>query len=63
MSTILKVDDLVKNFGGLAAVSNVSMVLNDDELVALIGPQWCGENHCVQPADRRDRAKFRRHHV
>ncbi len=43
MSTILKVDDLVKNFGGLAAVSNVSMQLNDDELVALIGPNGAGK--------------------
>lgn len=43
MSTILKDDDLVKNFGGLAAVSNVSMALNDDELVALIGPNGAGK--------------------
>ncbi|WP_288700565.1 ABC transporter ATP-binding protein, partial [uncultured Secundilactobacillus sp.] len=43
MSTILKVDDLVKNFGGLTAVSDVSMTLNDDELVALIGPNGAGK--------------------
>ena len=43
MSTLLKVDDLVKNFGGLTAVSNVNMQLNDNELVALIGPNGAGK--------------------
>lgn len=46
MSTILKVDDLVKNFGGLAAVSNVSMALNDDELVASSAPMVRGKPLC-----------------
>ncbi|WP_311407709.1 ABC transporter ATP-binding protein [Liquorilactobacillus uvarum] len=43
MATILKVDKLVKKFGGLTAVSNVSMQLNEDELVALIGPNGAGK--------------------
>lgn len=43
MSTLLKVEDLVKNFGGLTAVSDVTMQLNDDELVALIGPNGAGK--------------------
>ncbi|KRL37508.1 ABC transporter ATP-binding protein [Liquorilactobacillus uvarum] len=43
MTTILKVDKLVKKFGGLTAVSNVSMQLNEDELVALIGPNGAGK--------------------
>nr|WP_252192339.1 ABC transporter ATP-binding protein [Secundilactobacillus kimchicus] len=34
---------MVKNFGGLTAVSDVSMTLNDDELVALIGPNGAGK--------------------
>lgn len=43
MSTLLKVEDLVKNFGGLTAVSNVNMTLGNDELVALIGPNGAGK--------------------
>ncbi|MBA1433826.1 ABC transporter ATP-binding protein [Bombilactobacillus bombi] len=43
MTTILKVDNLVKNFGGLTAVSNVSLTLDNNELVALIGPNGAGK--------------------
>lgn len=41
--TLLDVKELTKNFGGLTAVSNVTMHLNDDELVALIGPNGAGK--------------------
>lgn len=43
MTTLLNVEDLIKNFGGLTAVSGVNMHLNDDELVALIGPNGAGK--------------------
>lgn len=43
MSNLLRVDNIIKNFGGLTAVSNVSMYLNNDELVALIGPNGAGK--------------------
>ncbi|GAX00130.1 ABC transporter ATP-binding protein [Secundilactobacillus mixtipabuli] len=43
MTTLLNVENLVKNFGGLTAVSDVDMHLNDDELVALIGPNGAGK--------------------
>lgn len=43
METILKVTDLTKHFGGLTAVSNVSMHLNQGELVGLIGPNGAGK--------------------
>ncbi|GAX01956.1 ABC transporter ATP-binding protein [Secundilactobacillus silagei] len=43
MTTLLNVEELVKNFGGLTAVSDVNMHLNDDELVALIGPNGAGK--------------------
>lgn len=43
MTTLLNVENLVKNFGGLTAVSDVNMHLNDDELVALIGPNGAGK--------------------
>ncbi|MFC6253399.1 ABC transporter ATP-binding protein [Secundilactobacillus hailunensis] len=43
MTSLLNVEDLVKNFGGLTAVSDVNMHLDDDELVALIGPNGAGK--------------------
>lgn len=40
---LLTVDHLTKNFGGLAAVSNVSITLEKNELVGLIGPNGAGK--------------------
>lgn len=40
---LLTVDDLTKNFGGLAAVSNVNIELEENELVGLIGPNGAGK--------------------
>ena len=36
--TVLKVSGLTKNFGGLAAVSNVNLEIEERELIGLIGP-------------------------
>ena len=43
MKTILDVKNLTKNFGGLCAVSNVSMTINEGELIGLIGPNGAGK--------------------
>lgn len=43
MSPILEVKALTRNFGGLAAVSNVDLVLQPGELVGLIGPNGAGK--------------------
>jgi len=40
---ILSVNKLSKSFGGLMAVSNVSMELEQGELVGLIGPNGAGK--------------------
>lgn len=40
---LLDVKNLTKNFGGLAAVSDVTMHLDNNELVALIGPNGAGK--------------------
>ena len=41
---LLEVKNLTKNFGGLTAVGDVSMELNEGELVALIGPNGAGKS-------------------
>lgn len=41
--SLLTVDKLTKSFGGLTAVSNVSLHLNKGELVGLIGPNGAGK--------------------
>ncbi len=43
MSPILEVKELTRNFGGLAAVSNVDMALEEGELIGLIGPNGAGK--------------------
>ena len=40
---LLTVNQLTKNFGGLAAVSHVNITLEDNELVGLIGPNGAGK--------------------
>jgi len=41
--SLLTVDKLTKSFGGLTAVSNVSMHIDKGELVGLIGPNGAGK--------------------
>lgn len=36
--SLLSIEHLTKNFGGLSAVSNVSISVEEGELVGLIGP-------------------------
>ncbi|KAF1295761.1 ABC transporter ATP-binding protein [Enterococcus sp. JM4C] len=40
---LLDVKNLTKNFGGLAAVSNVNLHLESNELIGLIGPNGAGK--------------------
>ncbi|SJZ81328.1 branched-chain amino acid transport system ATP-binding protein [Pilibacter termitis] len=41
--SLLEVTNLTKNFGGLAAVSDVNLSLSQNELVGLIGPNGAGK--------------------
>jgi branched-chain amino acid transport system ATP-binding protein len=46
-ASILELDNVSKNFGGIRAVSNVSFNLRDGEIVALIGPNGAGKTTLV----------------
>ena len=46
MSAVLEVSNLRKNFGGVAAVSDVSFSVGKAELLALIGPNGAGKTTC-----------------
>lgn len=41
--SVLQVDKVTKNFGGLVAVNELSFVLNHGEILALIGPNGAGK--------------------
>ena len=42
MTSVLKVERLRKEFGGLVAVKDVSFDIGGGEFVGLIGPNGCG---------------------
>ncbi len=41
---LLELDQVVKHFGGLAAVNNVTMKANDGEILAIVGPNGAGKS-------------------
>jgi len=43
VSSILKVRDMTKDFGGLRAIDSVTFEVNKGEFVGLIGPNGCGK--------------------
>ena len=45
--TILGVESLCKNFGGVAAIVRVSFTLNEEELLGIIGPNGSGKTTLV----------------
>ena len=43
MARVLEVENVTMQFGGVVAVNNLSMVVNEGEIVALIGPNGAGK--------------------
>jgi branched-chain amino acid transport system ATP-binding protein len=50
--TILKVEEVSKNFGGVAAIVRVNFSLQEGELLGIIGPNGSGKTTLVNFADR-----------
>ena len=44
MSALLEVNEISKRFGGLQAVSRLSLTVNDGEILGLIGPNGAGKS-------------------
>lgn len=49
---ILEVSGLSMRFGGLLAVNGVSLSVNEKQVVSMIGPKRCRQDHRVQLPDR-----------
>ena len=47
-STVLQVDQLRLEFGGLRALDNLSFQIQSQEILALIGPNGAGQTTCFQ---------------
>ena len=43
MSSILKTNAVTMQFGGVTAVNNLELEINEHEIVALIGPNGAGK--------------------
>jgi iron(III) transport system ATP-binding protein len=53
----IKIDNLTKSFGGIVAVSNLSLTVPDGEMLVLLGPSGCGKTttmRCIAGLERPD---------
>ena len=53
---LLEITNVTKDFGGLEALSNVSMQLNDGDIISLIGPNGAGKSSLLNKLTGQDRA-------
>src|SRR4029450_5067466 len=62
MPPVLEVRDVVKRFGGVAAVNRVSLSLEPGRVYGLIGPNGSGKTtpfNCITGVDRADEGEIR----
>jgi branched-chain amino acid transport system ATP-binding protein len=56
--TILEISQFTKNFGGVAAVSNIDFEIYQNEIISLIGPNGAGKTtlfNCITGVLRPER--------
>jgi branched-chain amino acid transport system ATP-binding protein len=53
MTALMSLNNVSKNFGGLAVITDVSFDVPAGSRMALIGPNGAGENDDLQPDIRR----------
>src|SRR5262249_9366750 len=62
MAPIVEIDRVVKRFGGVTAVNNVSLSLDAGRIYGLIGPNGSGKTtlfNCITGVDRADEGQVR----
>ena len=62
MPPILEIENVVKRFGGVAAVNHVSLALEPGRIYGLIGPNGSGKTtlfNCVTGVEKRDNGAIR----
>ncbi len=50
--SMLRSEGVSMHFGGLKAVENVDLSVNEGEILSLIGPNGAGKTHVLQPCER-----------
>jgi branched-chain amino acid transport system ATP-binding protein len=60
---VLRVDNVTKRFGGLVALRNVTMEVNEGEILGLIGPNGAGKTTSAQRDHRIPEARGGKGHL
>ena len=53
-ATLLDIEELNKNFGGVQAIRDLNLSVKEGEIFGVIGPQWFRKNHIIQRDQRCD---------
>lgn len=61
MPVTIEVSNLTKDFGEIAAVSDLSFKARSGEIIALLGPNGAGKSHADEHDNRISGSYFRQH--